>query len=113
MGVATPQLALLGLGQGAPQMLDTIGERYKDDPSRAVAEKSKFVDAVQEAERLAQPSQPGLYSNKLRSGLSKPGESLITGKSETKGKRKRIYGMGGSQGTEQSGAVKKPTLGGE
>ena len=44
---------------------------------------------------------------------STPGESLITGKSETKGKRKRIYGMGGSQGTEQSGTVKKPTLGGE
>jgi hypothetical protein len=37
--------------------------------------------------------------------------SLITGSQKTK--RKRIYGMGGSQGEEKSGTVKKPTLGGE
>jgi len=44
---------------------------------------------------------------------SKPGASLITGSEKTKTKRKRIYGMGGSQGNEKSGTVKKPKLGGE
>ena len=44
---------------------------------------------------------------------SKPGDSLLTGSEKTKTKRKRIYGMGGSQGEEKSGTVKKPTLGGE
>jgi len=42
---------------------------------------------------------------------SKPGASLITSKEQPK--RKRIYGMGGSQGNEKSGTVKKPKLGGE
>ena len=52
--------------------------------------------------RMAQASQS-----------SKPGDSLLTGSEKTKSKRKRIYGMGGSQGEEKSGTVKKPTLGGE
>ena len=50
--------------------------------------------------RMAQASQS-----------SKPGASLLT--DSKKSKRKRIYGMGGSQGEEKSGTVKKPTLGGE
>ena len=58
---------------------------------------------TQERQRQAQLGQS--------SKESKPGNSLITG--NDKPKRKRIYGMGGSQGEEKSGTVKKPKLGGE
>jgi len=58
---------------------------------------------TQERQRQAQLRQS--------SKESKPGASLITSKEQPK--RKRIYGMGGSQGNEKSGTVKKPKLGGE
>ena len=43
---------------------------------------------------------------------SKAKASLLTGSEKTKTNRKRSYGMGGSQGEEQSGTVKKTKLGG-
>ena len=114
MGASTPGLGLLALTHSAaPRMLSKIGEQHKDDPAMAYQKQTGFVDAVEIFERQTPVANWGKFSKGLRATVekSKPGDSLLTDSKKTK--RKRIYGMGGSQGEEKSGTVKKPTLGGE
>ena len=75
-----------------------------------------YTDEEITGKKAAEQPQDELGSKGLRDNVekprkSKPGGSLITG--NDKPRRKKIYGMGGSQGKEKSGTVKKPTLGGE
>ena len=117
MGASTPALGLLALTHSAaPRMLYKIGEQHKDDPAMAYQKQTGFVDAVEIFERQTPVANWGKFSKGLRATVessrkSKPGDSLLTDNKQSK--RKRIYGMGGSQGEEKSGTVKKPTLGGE
>jgi len=92
-------------GKAIPQghFFDQVGERH--------GQWGLAAGVLDEGEAQPQFGSPG--TAKATVTRSKPGASLISGSEKTKTKRKRIYGMGGSQGKEKSGTVKKPTLGGE
>ena len=101
-GVTVTSRTLTGQ-QEIPQghVFDRWGERYGQ-----MALAGGVLD-----EGKAQPQFGSQGDMKATVTRSKPGASLLTDSKKTK--RKRIYGMGGSQGEEQSGTVKKPKLGGE
>ena len=99
------------------------GGLTSDNPFKSGAEQSPFfwrgIANTHQAKlnkKAAEQPQDELGSKGLRDNVEKPrksktGGSLVTG--NDKPRRKKIYGMGGSQGKEKSGTVKKPTLGGE
>jgi len=113
MTAPTPSMMLAMASPSFPQLQEKIGAKYADDPGMKYEKQSGFADAIEHWERDGPAQNLGLYSKGLRATAekSKPGASLITSKEQPK--RKRIYGMGGSQGNEKSGTVKKPKLGGE
>ena len=116
MGAAMPQMMLGFAGPSLGKGLTQLSEKHKDDPEMAYQKQTEYVDAIENWERDTPGDNWGKFSKGLRNTVessrkSAPGDSLLTGKQKTK--RKRIYGMGGSQGEEKSGTVKKPTLGGE
>jgi hypothetical protein len=115
MGAAMPQIMLGFAGPSLGKGLTQLSEKHKDDPEMAYQKQTEYVDAIENWERDTPGDNWGKFSTGLRATAekSKPGDSLLTGSEKTKSKRKRIYGMGGSQGEEKSGTVKKPTLGGE
>ena len=90
-------------GKAVPRghVFDQWGERYgREELAAGILDEGK-----------AQPQFGSPGTAKATVTRSKTGGSLVTG--NDKPRRKKIYGMGGSQGKEKSGTVKKPTLGGE